>query len=98
MIMYLLLQFRAIYMQMRSLMETQYHNNFVYNDKNSLFYDYKSLYDILSAYCDLNCKKNMNMVWISLQVFDDYFKVSVTKQELSRNAKIYNISCQKCGM
>ena len=47
MIMYLLLQFRAIYMQMRSLMETQYHNNFVYNDKNSLFYDYKSLYDIL---------------------------------------------------
>ena len=51
MIMYLLLQFRAIYMQMRSLMETQYHNNFVYNDKNSLFYDYKSLYDILFAYC-----------------------------------------------
>ena len=46
----------------------------------------------------INCKKNMNMVWISLQVFDDYFKVSVTKQELSRNAKIYNISCQKCGM
>ena len=49
-------------------------------------------------FCDFNCKKNMNMVWISLQVFDDYFKVSVTKQELSRNAKIYNISCQKCGM
>ena len=48
--MYLLLQFRAIYMQMRSLMETQYHNNFVYNDKNSLFYDYKSLYDIFYAY------------------------------------------------
>ena len=45
MIMYLLLQFRAIYMQMRSLMETQYHNNFVYNDKNSLFYDYRILHN-----------------------------------------------------
>ena len=44
MIMYLLLQFRAIYMQMRSLMETQYHNNFVYNDKNSLFHDYRILH------------------------------------------------------
>ena len=52
----------------------------------------------IAADCDLNCKKDMNMVWISLQVFDDYFKVSGTKQELSRNAKIYNISCQKCGM
>ena len=45
MIMYLLLQFRAIYMQMRSLMETQYHNDFVYNDKNSLFYDYRMLHN-----------------------------------------------------
>ena len=31
-------------MQMRSLMETQYHNDFVYNDKNSLFYDYRMLH------------------------------------------------------
>ena len=50
MIMYLLLQFRAIYMQMRLLMETQYHNDFVYNDKNSLFYDYKIFYYILFAH------------------------------------------------
>ena len=59
--MYLLLQFRAIYMQMRSLMETQYHNNFVYNDKNSLFYDYKSLYDIFYAYSVTNQELSKNI-------------------------------------